>query len=229
MAATDEYTGVDVLEFLQDARKYNEFLVTTVRRQAQGKKRLLDFGAGIGTFAKSLRAANFDVTCVEPDRRMAARLQADGFATHASVPENERFELIYTLNVLEHIDDDAGILRAFKHSLAPGGKLYIYVPAFQSLYSAFDKRVGHVRRYHRSELVKKLATAGFICESARYVDSLGYFAAMAYRLIADDKGTVSPASVRIYDTWLFPLSRVLDRVLGGVVGKNLEIVAVPSA
>ncbi len=225
MATSEDYTGIDVLEVLKDARRYNEFLIDAVRRQAEGRRRLLDFGAGIGTFARAMRAAGFGVSCVEPDLRMAEGLRAEGFETHAAIPAGKAFDLIYTLNVLEHIEDDAGTLAAFRRALAADGTLYVYVPAFAVLYSAFDKRVGHLRRYRRGDLVAKVRAAGFTVRSARYVDSLGFFAALVYKLIAKDDGAVSPASVRLYDTWFFPLSRLLDGLVGQFFGKNLEVVA----
>ena len=37
--------------------------------------------------------------------------------------------------------------------LRPGGRLCVFVPAFEGLYSDFDRRIGHRRRYRRSQLV----------------------------------------------------------------------------
>jgi SAM-dependent methyltransferase len=135
------------------------------------------------------------------------------------------FALIYSLNVLEHIDDDLGTLESLKAYLKPGGTLLLYVPAFQVLYSAMDRRVGHVRRYRRSELVRLLVQAGYSVDSARYVDSLGFLAALAYRVLGSDDGSIDRRALVFFDRWIFPMSVILDRVLGRWFGKNVIVLA----
>jgi SAM-dependent methyltransferase len=58
-----------------------------------------------------------------------------------------RFDLIFLLDVLEHIDDEVGFLTAILHHLAPVGYLIVNVPAGQCVYSAYDRAAGHKRRY----------------------------------------------------------------------------------
>jgi predicted SAM-dependent methyltransferase len=131
----------------------------------------------------------------------------------------------YTLNVLEHIVADDAAARALYEVLRPGGRLLVYVPAFNLLYSSMDRRVGHHRRYRRRTLVPLLEAAGFAIESARYCDSLGFLAALAFKAIGNREGTIAPASVSLYDRVAFPLSRVLDRVTQRFFGKNILVVA----
>src|SRR5690349_8096197 len=98
------YTGIDLLETLEGATNYNSMLLDLVRETSQGRSRMLDFGAGTGTFARLLRGKGVDVVCVEPDTQLAQRLVSDGFVTFNDlndVPDGS-FEFIFTLNVLEH-------------------------------------------------------------------------------------------------------------------------------
>jgi SAM-dependent methyltransferase len=68
-------------------------------------------------------------------------------------PEYEaRFDLILLADVLEHIADQDAFLRAVKFHLAPGGVAVVNVPALQSLYSGYDRAVGHLRRYRIGSL-----------------------------------------------------------------------------
>ena len=68
-------------------------------------------------------------------------------------PEYEaRFDLILLADVVEHIDDEDAFLRAVKFHLAPGGVAVVNVPALQSLYSGYDRAVGHLRRYRIGSL-----------------------------------------------------------------------------
>ncbi len=220
-----EYSGVENLEAMKHARNYNRFLIRLVQRQIRGK-RVLDFGAGAGTFAQPLRDAGYAVECVEPDPELRKTLTATGLTSYPdiSVVPAGQLDSIYSLNVLEHVQDDAGALRALYACLREGGRAIIYVPAFAVLFSAMDERVGHHRRYRRKELVSKMRAAGFTIDAARYIDSLGFFSALVYRWIGNDSGVISPGSVKIYDRFIFPLSALLDRLLLGSFGKNLLVV-----
>ena len=51
------------------------------------------------------------------------------------------------INVLEHIEDDVAALRTLRRLLRPGGRIVLYVPALNGLYGAYDRKVGHFRRY----------------------------------------------------------------------------------
>jgi SAM-dependent methyltransferase len=225
--ADEAYTGIPMLEVLAQAENYNGYLAALIKEQMRPNDRVVDFGAGLGTFAALLKQTGADVTCVEPDARLKARLEQAGFCTTATADEipDQSVDYIYTLNVLEHIEDDRGVARTLARKLKPGGRILVYVPAFQVLYSAHDKRYGHLRRYRRPDLVRLLVDAGLQVTRAEYVDSLGYLAALMYRIVGDPKGEVSASAIMVFDTFVFPLSRVLDRVLRHVAGKNVVVLA----
>lgn len=221
------YTGTDNLEVMAEAVNYNAFLAGLVRAPMRPGDRVLDFGAGTGTFALPLAAAGHPPACVEPDPGLAARLRAAGLEVHASadaLPPGG-LDYAYSLNVLEHIDDDRGALARLHAALRPGGTLMLYVPAFPLLFSAMDRKVGHVRRYRRGDLQAKCREAGFVVERCRYVDSLGFFAALAYRIGGDRDGGIDRRALALYDRWVFPASRWLDRITGRGFGKNLWLLA----
>lgn len=222
------YTGTDNLEIMECAVKYNAFLVDLVMRHAEIGSTTLDFGAGIGTFSEKIRARGVDVQCVEPDIYQSNVLQSKGFTVYRSLDEvaDASLSLIYSLNVLEHIEDDASALGVLYCKLGVGGRLVIYVPAFNLLYSKMDEKVGHYRRYRRSGLVGLLRNAGFQIEEARYVDSAGFFAAMAYKFLGNADGDLNPVTLKFYDRFIFPVSRVIDRVGERFFGKNLFVAAV---
>ncbi|RKZ11631.1 hypothetical protein DRQ32_05490, partial [bacterium] len=208
------YSGIDNLEVLAVARNYNRFLADAVLAASGGSSTALDFGAGTGTGAQAVRERGLDVACVEPDPRLRARLLQQGFpvAEELATIDDRSQAFIYTLNVLEHIEDDRHALRLLFEKLQPQGRLYVYVPAFAVLFSSMDVRVGHFRRYERSELSTKARDVGFIEEKMEYVDSLGFAAGLLYRLIGSGSGQLSPGSVKFYDQVVFPVSRVLDRI-----------------
>ena len=222
------YEGTAHLEVMAEARNYNAFLVDLVLEQRQGATRAVDFGAGIGTFAALVRDRGLDVLCVERDPRQRTAIANRGMTAVAdldAVPDGS-VEYVYSLNVLEHIADDAAALRLLARKLAPGGRLLLYVPAFRLLYSAMDRKVGHHRRYRRTPLVAMIERAGLRVSRSRYADSLGFLAALAYRALGSRSGDLDPRSIAAFDRFVFPASRAVDRVLDRVLGKNVYVVAV---
>jgi SAM-dependent methyltransferase len=221
------YTGTDNLEVMAEAENYNAYLMNLVTRHLAGARRIVDFGAGIGTFSHQLHVDGRQVIAVEPDAGQRRKIQELGISCEADasqVPDGWA-DAIFTMNVLEHIEDDRAALDLLHRKLKPGGRLLIYVPAFQVLYSAMDSKVGHYRRYGRDDLVAKARAAGFRVESARYADSLGFLASLVYKWFGDKSGNVDRRALRTYDRFVFPVSRMLDSVLGPLFGKNLVLVA----
>jgi SAM-dependent methyltransferase len=221
------YSGTDNIEVMREAVNYNRYLLDIIRRHAPQPGRTLDFGAGAGQFAIPLRQLSLDVTAVEPDPAMREQLAASDVVAHASAAElpAECFELIYAINVLEHIDDDVGVLRQLRTMLAPQGRLLLYVPAFQLLYTSMDAKVGHVRRYTRNSLTAAVSAAGFTIDRCSYVDSLGFFATLVFKTVGDSSGNINRTALRLYDRLVFPLSRAIDLVTQRWLGKNLLLLA----
>ena len=229
MSAPDSntsYGGRDNLEAMKKATRYNNFLIKLIRQYCVGTW-VLDHGAGAGTFATPIAAGGMKVLCMEPDSGLRSELAQSGLEVAASLEEIPDYSVdyAYTLNVLEHIKDDQEAIVELYRCLKPGGRLLVYVPAFQVLYSQMDTHVGHFRRYRRKPLKRLLQDTGFDVSAAYYVDSLGYLATLAYKLVGDRSGSVGPGSVAFYDSIIFPLSRIIDFLSIGSFGKNLTIVA----
>lgn len=97
--------------------------------------------------------------------------------------QQERFDLIALLDVLEHIEDDRGTLEALGTLLKPGGHLLISVPAFAFLWSAHDEVHYHKRRYVLGELKSKLENAGLEVTYASYFNTVLFPLISAARLL----------------------------------------------
>lgn len=221
------YSGTDNLEAMQLAANYNSYLVELVLDAVSHDARVLDFGAGTGTFAQRVRQAGHQVLCVEPDPTLRSRLAADGFEVHADlsgVPTGS-VDAAFTLNVLEHIEDDRAAVHGLHRVLKPGGSLLVYVPAMRMLWTSMDAKVGHFRRYETSTLAALLRSAAFEIAELRYVDSLGVPLTLAYKLFGSRRGDLNVPALKLYDRLLFPGSLVLDRVVGRLLGKNALAVA----
>lgn len=222
-----EYSGTENLEVMTEAVNYNAFLVSLIRNEIRPGEVVLDFGAGIGTFAKAVAGHGGEVWCVEPDRRQLDRIVAAGLRAWPDLNalESDSVDVLYSLNVLEHIEDDVAVLRHWHDKVKPGGRVLIYVPAFQVLYSSMDRLVGHCRRYTRGDLADKVQLAGFEVLRNEYVDSAGFVASLLFKVFGSDDGSINRSALVTYDRYVFPLSRLADRLLGRVMGKNVWLIA----
>lgn len=221
------YTGRDNLDVMADAVNYNQFLIGLITTAMPMTGKILDFGAGVGTFDDPVRATGRDVECAEIDPPMVTILKEHGYTVWsdlAAIPDS-RFAGVYTLNVLEHIEDDIAACQALYTKLAPGGVLLIYVPAFPILFSSMDRKVGHFRRYRKTPTVAYLQKIGYTIQTARYVDTLGFLASLVYKLLGRNDGSINRRALTLFDRWIFPLNRLLDPLCSRWFGKNLLIIA----
>ncbi|HSH37747.1 MAG TPA: class I SAM-dependent methyltransferase [Chthoniobacterales bacterium] len=220
-----EYRGHDLLDLLRGASNYNGWLTNQVlEAKPPHAESVVDLGAGRGTFSEMLRERGLEIACVEPDAANQALLRERGFTVWSGMEEMppSTVDYVFTLNVLEHVPDHEALVRAVFSSLRPGGRLFIFVPAFPVLWSRLDDYVEHQRRYRRKAMVEMLRRTGFAVEKARYADSLGFFAALLFGRNASAR--ISARSIWVYDRLLFPVSRFLDPLLGNFFGKNLAVV-----
>jgi len=220
----EQYSGVDILEALESADNYNDYLTRLIRQSSESKD-LIDFGAGTGTFAKRLREEGYRVLCIEPDFSQRERLIKEGFEARPDIDSfpDESLPFLFSLNVFEHIADDHHAIEQIYQKLAPGGALLLYVPAFHCLWSTLDDKVCHYRRYTKKTL-RTLVLPKFSIETLQYADSIGFIAALTFRLLRKDSTSLTAKSIAWYDKWIFPLSRMLDILFHRFVGKNVFVI-----
>ncbi len=195
---------------------------------------LLEFGAGTGFLAEIFQTRfGIKPDCIELDPSLVKKIRKRGLKCFQFLNEvPQKYQAIYSSNVLEHVENDSAILKEFFDTLIPGGVLGIYVPAHPFLYSAMDLEIGHVRRYTRSELSEKVQNAGFKIESVFYDDFFGFFASIALKTIGyKNKASLgSKKSLVIYDKLIYPSSKIMDDLgFRYLVGKNLLLIAVKPA
>lgn len=225
------YVGKD-LEAMSFAVNYHKWIVDEFRPFI-GRK-LVEVGAGTGSFSELLLGERPEtLALVEPsgmfeylERNIAQLETATRVAYHNAIFAevagrlDETPDTIIYVNVLEHIEDDAGELRRVYETLAPGGHCLIFVPALMALYGAFDKKVGHFRRYAKTELEEKGKSAGFAVAKSKYFDFVGIFPwYVKYRLLKSD--SLESGAVTAYDRYAVPVTRRFERLLPFPAGKNI--------
>jgi SAM-dependent methyltransferase len=216
---TTIYQGAENLDAMVYAKRYNNKIFSWIQHKINRNNKILEFGAGKGEFANRFESHSIDV--IEIDTNFFTFLNQNTYENLKQL--SKKYDLIYSINVLEHIENDLDTLIELKDKLKIGGKLKIFVPARMELFGEMDKKVGHYRRYHRRNLEKLVEQAGFQIESCRYFDFAGYFISLIYKWLKM-KGSITPQSVKFYDKLIFPVSMFFDWLtFGQIIGKNLII------
>ncbi len=231
-APASDYSGTEWLRMAEATlRNYNAAIVDEICKAAPENGRVLDFGAGIGTLPRGMRARGRAVDCVELDAKQRAELESDGFRCYASIADvpDGTYDFVYSSNVLEHIEDDVAALRELRRVLVVGGTLLLYVPAFNVIYTVSDQLIGHHRRYTIPVLRERLTQAGLQATKLWYADFLGFFVTYVFKIVSNKMESVNPRSAGIYDRIIFPVSRGIERFVRVPLGKNVYAIARRSA
>jgi glycosyltransferase involved in cell wall biosynthesis len=218
------------LDSLDDADNYANWIVELMSPYLGGQ--ICEVGAGHGTFTGRLASFGKLVAC-DPSPRCIERLRAQyGGDAGIEIVEGEfseaaadrTFDSIVAINVLEHIADDDAELSTFRRHLSPGGHVIVFAPALARLYSDFDRRIGHHRRYRRGSLAAAVYRSGLEVVETRYVNAVGV---AAWWLFAKKLRRVPTRtwSVRLYDRKIVPWLRRFERGRNLPAGQSVLCVA----
>ena len=204
-------------------------------------RRVIEVGAGIGTFSQFLLSAGADLSelvLVEPADNLfpilARRFARDprvrvvhGLLEDVADGCRGAADSIVLVNVLEHIDDDQRFLETVLRMLRPQGRLLLLVPACPALYGTLDGAFGHVRRYTKPALRDRLRAGGFEVIRLRYFNFPGVVTwFLAGRVLR--WRTLGPAAVKLYDRLVVPWASRLEGV-EPPVGQSLVAIATKPA
>jgi SAM-dependent methyltransferase len=226
------YSGEE-LDSLGEMRNYHAWIAG--RFAPYLGARIVEAGAGIGTFAEHLLAAAPDarVTLVEPAANNYPHLLArfagrpgvrtlPGYLDEAG--EDGSADSVVAVNVMEHVRDDDAFLRTAHRLLAPGGHVLLFVPALPALFGTLDRAFEHFRRYTRRELEARLRGAGLQPLDVRYTNLPGVAAWWLSGKVLRRR-TVPARDARLYDRWVVPWVRQMERVWTPPLGQSLIAVA----
>lgn len=227
-----DYVGTE-LELFAKAVNWKGYYASRISSCIRGD--VLEVGAGIGGTTRVLWPASArSWVCLEPDPGMAASMRA-GLASFRDGPvpsvvtgcvedlgADARFDCVLYIDVLEHIESDAAEMERAAKLLRPGGRLVVLSPAHDFLFSEFDRQIGHYRRYDRRSL-RAVRPEGVVEEACFYLDSAGTLLSLANRLMLRASAPTE-GQILVWDRWVIPVSRVLDRLLGYRLGKTIVVV-----
>jgi len=189
---------------------------------------VLEVGAGIGSitrlYAQGRRVVATDlstdcVAAMEDRFRSSPNITVLRSDLRETAANDERFDSIVMVNVLEHIEDDAGALALLTRRLKPGGSIVVYVPALNGLYGPWDRKVGHFRRYSKWRMRAIAREAGAELTELRYVNALAIPAWIAFS--RTDVVKAQARSLSLWDRTGVPISRAIETRFRPPIGLNI--------
>jgi glycosyltransferase involved in cell wall biosynthesis len=198
-----------ILHALSTAPRFNRWMADTIKPYAGTK--LMEIGAGMGNLTRQLcpRKALYIATDVNPEylehlrnmfqHRPAVQVCALDASHPAEFAAFERkVDTVICLNVLEHIENDAGTLASIRTVLEPNGRLILLVPNDPRAFGTLDKSLGHYRRYTPGTLAPLLTAAGYDIEN---ILSFNRISMPGWRFVGQvlQSKTVSPVGLRLFD------------------------------
>ena len=176
-ATAAEFTRIEKRHFWLRGRNQ---IVRSIIGRAPDKGRplsVLDVGCGTGTMSAWLQHLGYNPVGLdmhEAGLRIAAqRLGTLQVCCDArKMPFRNTFDYVSLFDVIEHTDDDVGLLRLCRGALRDDGRVILTVPADMRLWSPYDVLFGHKRRYTKSQLIESCRAAGLHIERIRYYNAL---------------------------------------------------------
>lgn len=187
--------------------------------------RLLEVGCGTGGLLQEL-VTWADAHGLDLSKEAVGYCRERGIATvcqgilNALPYQDNTFDGVIGVDVLEHLDDDEGALREILRICRPGGRLVATVPAFQFLWSRRDVQLHHRRRYTRPQFTARVAQAGFRELKATYVNLPLFLPLLA--MVKTGRLTKGGPNLKL-DYALVPAA--INRVLSWVVRVEARVLA----
>jgi SAM-dependent methyltransferase len=198
-------------------------------------KRIVELGAGIGTFTKYLLEKEIVIPidlhegCVKILKERFKEYD-NVLPRQLDISDPQLIELasykpdaVITINVLEHIADDMAVIENVFKILSPQGGFLIFVPAFNFLFGKTDMTVGHMRRYSKEELKKKLMEAGFTIKKMHYLNTIGFFGWLINKILKREEESIR--QVKFFDNIIVPWLSKVEKVFKPPFGLSLVAIA----
>lgn len=198
-------------------RARREILSRIVEETVPRGGSILDIGCGTGFMLEHLRR-HYDVhglddagIAVELCHKKGLDFVERGLLGKTKLPR-DAYDMVMFLDVIEHIDDDVGVLRAAEQVLAPNGSVLVTVPALNILWSEHDVVHHHRRRYDRHSLTTALRSAGLEPQWMSYFNTLLFPLVFAARMAGKLRKSAGPSDADALPPG--PINELLYRTFG---------------
>jgi len=247
----EEYDQADhqlLLKMQEDHFWYrgrHRFLAAALRQclrrvsRADGQLRAIDLGGGCGGWIRYLKensVAAFTELALADSSRSALQMAAPVIGSDVgryqvdllNLGWQARWDVIFALDVLEHLPHPEAALVQIRRALAPGGFAFISLPALQFFWSYYDELAGHQRRYSRRDLTALAGESGLHLLTARYFMFFLSPLVLLSRLRRPKLARMSPGEIhalfeRVHRIPFAPLNRILSIVFAAETPLGLHL------
>ena len=219
------------LKSLDNAPKFNDWMFSRVLPHLYGS--ILEIGSGVGTYSRRLEETfgkeHVVLSDINPRIPGCLRLDlgsAESWKEFSETLLKERgmkeFDCCMALNVMEHVDPkfDHVLLSSLRERLRDKGRLVFLVPAHECLYNIIDNKVGHYRRYVKSEWIRAMAEEGFTAKHISYFNVLAIPGWYVYGNILG-RPQIGEVAVQIFNFLTPMLKLVENNILHNRIGISL--------
>lgn len=151
--------------------------------------RILDSGCCTG-YNLYLLSKYGKVHGVDTEKKAVAYCKKRGFGNTRllknglKIPfKDNYFDIVTSLDVIEHVTEDKEYLQELYRVLAPGGYIILFTSAIQFLWSQLDVKSQHVRRYDKKMLALKFKSTKFVVKDIKYFNYLMFPPIFLIRLL----------------------------------------------
>jgi 2-polyprenyl-3-methyl-5-hydroxy-6-metoxy-1,4-benzoquinol methylase len=230
-------TGLETLEVLSEADKFNEWMYNTIKPYCKGP--VLEIGSGIGNISQFFMRDHINITLTDL-RDEYCDLLRNKFAGNQFLLGVEKvdlvdsdfdakfsnifnsFQTVYALNVVEHIENDLIAIQNCKKLLKKDGNLVILVPAYNFLYNKFDEELGHFKRYTKSTLSKLFTENKFKILHKQYFNMPAMFGWFWYGKVLGRK-ILPKGPIDTYNK-MVPIFKIADKIVFNLFGNSVIVV-----
>ena len=227
-----EFEGHENLETVSNSENFNNWMYEEIFPGLKGD--ILEIGSGQGAYSKRVIRdfPESKITLTEISTSYLENLKRDFSSNNVNVAkldlnnkkdfENigyEKFDSIFGLNVLEHVEDDIFALNQLFKMLKNDGNLIILVPCYKFLFNVIDENVGHWRRYTKKELESKLQKTNFDLQKIFSFNFLGIIGWYINGNICKNP-QINPKATKVFDK-IIPIEKHLEKIFGKKIGLSI--------
>lgn len=231
--------GLHTLKVIAKADRFNRWMYDQIKPHLKGE--ILEIGSGIGNISKLVIESNHFITLSDYSKEYCAVLK-ENFSSNKNVrniiqidllhPDfekkfyayKEKFDCVFLLNVIEHIEDDKLSIKNCRYLLKPGGHLILLAPAYSWLFGTFDKQLGHFRRYTIKTMSDLLQTQNFQISSGSYFNITGiagwFLFGKIFRRRMLGKGEMTAFNS------IVPFAKLTDKILAKKAGLSIILTGI---
>jgi SAM-dependent methyltransferase len=230
--------GSSTLQAIAKADRFNRWMYSEFKSELKGE--ILEAGSGIGNISSLVIGDGMSVTLsdnnVEYCHWLRKKFQEvsnlkDILQLDLAHPDfqseyftvKEKFDSIFLLNVLEHLEDDHAAIANCGYMMKPGGNLVVLVPAYRWLYCSLDKELGHYRRYTQKTLRTVLEHEKFTTKKIHHFNCLGICGWFLSGKIFQSK-KLGGGEMGFFNR-IVPIARLVDKITFKKIGLSVIITA----